>query len=100
MVMAFGIKPAFGAEKESAEPAEEPDNISEKYGLLEIIGAGNQLFATLQDSGTGRQKKISVGKTLDGHIVKSISIDDGIELEKDGEIFTIGIGSFRASSEE
>ena len=94
--VAAAVAKSAPAEKESAEPAEEPDNISEKYGLLEIIGAGNQLFATLQDSGTGRQKKISVGKTLDGHIVKSISIDDGIELEKDGEIFTISVGAFGA----
>jgi type IV pilus biogenesis protein PilP len=82
------------AEPKETEEQGETETISDKYGLREIIGAGNQLFATLENLGTGKQKKISVGKNVDGYIVKSISIDDGVELEKDGETFTIGVGAF------
>jgi chromosome segregation ATPase len=94
------------ARKQSDETAQDGDapepekTIADKYALIEIVGAGNQLVATVENIGTGKQKKISVGKTLDGYAVRSISIDDGAEFEKDGEIFTIGIGSFRAAADE
>ena len=68
--------------------------LSESYALIEIIGAGNQLVATLEHLGTGQQRRLSVGRQLNGFTVKSISIDDGVELERDGERVTIGIGSF------
>ncbi|MDR1071306.1 MAG: hypothetical protein LBL21_01530 [Rickettsiales bacterium] len=75
--------------------------LADKYSLVEIVGAGNQLVATVENIGNGKQKKISVGKTLDGYAVRSISIDDGVEFEKDGEVLTIGIGSFgKGASDE
>ncbi|MDR3208560.1 MAG: hypothetical protein LBT45_01785 [Rickettsiales bacterium] len=72
--------------------------LADRYSLVEIIGAGNQLVATVENVGNGKQKKISVGKKLDGYAVRSISIDDGVEFEKDGEVLTIGIGSFGKSA--
>lgn len=73
-----------GAEKESLD-------IQEKYRLIEIIGAGRQLIATIEDNKTGQRKKISVGKELDGYTIDGISLDEGIVLSKDGEKQTIGV---------
>jgi len=72
----------------------EPAGLAETYSLLEIIGAGNQLVATVEHLGSGQQRRLSVGRQLDGWTVRSISIDDGIEFEKGGEVVTIGIGNF------
>lgn len=55
-----------------------------KYRLINIVGLGNQLQATVEDLATGQNKRISVGKQLDGYTVKSISLNDGIVFEKDG----------------
>ncbi|MDR2770233.1 MAG: type IV pilus biogenesis protein PilP [Rickettsiales bacterium] len=76
--------------------AADDGSISEKYALIEIVGAGSQLFATIENIETGKQKKLSVGKQLDGFTVRSISIDDGVELEKDGELAVLGVGAFGA----
>ena len=73
-----------GIEKESLD-------IQEKYRLIEIIGAGRQLIATIEDNKTGQRKKISVGKELDGYTIDGISLDEGIVLSKDGEKQTIGV---------
>jgi membrane protein involved in colicin uptake len=85
----------------SANEQDAGDTLGDKYALVEIVGAGNQLVATVENIGNGKQKKISVGKNLDGYAVRSISIDDGVEFEKDGEVLTIGIGSFgKGASDE
>jgi type IV pilus biogenesis protein PilP len=73
------------------QPAEENDVIS-KYKLIDIIGFGNQLQATVEDLLTGQRKKISVGKVLDGYTIKSISLDDGVVFEKDDNTETLNIG--------
>lgn len=52
--------------------------IDEKYKLVNVFGVGNQLQATVADLKTGQNKKVSVGRSLDGFTVKSISLDDGI----------------------
>lgn len=60
---------------------EEPQmdiDITSKYRLVNVIGAGSQLQATVADLNTGQNKRISVGKTLDGLTVKSISLYDGV----------------------
>jgi type IV pilus biogenesis protein PilP len=72
---------------------EEQSSIQEKYRLIEIIGAGRQLFATVEDLASGQRKKISVGKTLDGYRVESVSMDEGVVLSKDGETATLGVRS-------
>jgi len=73
-------------------------SLAETYSLLEIIGAGNQLVATVEHLGTGQQRRLSVGRQLDGWTVRSISIDDGIEFERNGDRVTIGIGNFGRGS--
>ncbi|MBO7642939.1 MAG: type IV pilus biogenesis protein PilP [Alphaproteobacteria bacterium] len=64
---------------------EEENPISKKYKLVNVIGAGSQLQATVTDLVTGQNKRISVGKSLDGFVVKSISLDEGVVLVKGGE---------------
>lgn len=73
-----------------------PDNVSEdpvsqKYRLVDIIGAGNQLQATVEDLGTGQRKKISVGKILDGYVIQSISLDEGVVFVKDDVVEMLNI---------
>lgn len=60
-----------------AEDVPEVD-ITKKYRLVNVIGAGAQLQATVEDLSSGQSKRVSVGKTLDGFTVKSISLYDGI----------------------
>lgn len=66
--------------------------ISDKYRLVNVIGAGAQLQATLSDLNTGQTKRIRTGGTLDGFSVKSISLDDGVVFVKDGKTQTLNIG--------
>lgn len=70
-------------------------DLTEQYRLVNVIGAGAQLQATVEDLNTGQNKKVSVGKTLDGYTVKLISLDDGVVLESDGDIQTLNISSNR-----
>lgn len=74
---------------------EEPKQLSfsSKYKLVNVIGAGSQLQATVQDLQTGQNKRISVGKELDGYTVKSISLDDGIVFVKGTETQNLNIGN-------
>ncbi len=69
-------------------------NISDNYKLLNVFGAGNQLQATVSDLITGQNKRISVGKKLDGYTVRAISVDDGIEfVGPDGDIQNLNISN-------
>ncbi len=86
---ALDEKPAPVAK--TAEKKVETD-VSKKYKLINVVGMGNQLQATIEDVATGQNKRIAVGKELDGYIVKSISLNDGIVFEKDGETESLNIG--------
>lgn len=66
---------------------------NKKYKLVNIIGAGTQLQASVQDLETGQNKKLSVGKVLDGYTVKSISLDEGVVVTKDNDTETLNIGN-------
>jgi len=77
------------AKKQDVEVVE--GSIESFYRLVDIIGAGTQLQATLESLNNGQRKKISVGKTLDGYSVKSISLDDGVIFVKDGVTETLNI---------
>lgn len=70
---------------------ERSDLLSDKYKLVNVIGAGNQLQATVVDLNTGQSKRVSVGKTLDGFTVKSISLDDGVVFTKGGETQSLNV---------
>lgn len=66
--------------------------LSNQYKLVNVIGIGDQLQATLEEVATGQNKRVSVGKQINGYIVKSISLNDGIVFEKDGQEENINIG--------
>ena len=74
-----------------ADAPKEESPISKKYKLVNVIGAGSQLQATIADLGTGQNKRISVGRVLDGYVVKSISLDEGVVLVKGGETQTLNV---------
>lgn len=69
------------------------DDIASMYKLVNVMGAGNQLQATLSDLETGQTKRVSVGKTINGFLVKSISLEDGVVFSKDGETQNLNISS-------
>ncbi|MCL1891981.1 MAG: hypothetical protein FWF97_01645 [Alphaproteobacteria bacterium] len=73
----------------TSKPA--PSPINERYRLIEIVGAGRQLFATVEDVTNGQRRKVSVGKNLDDYRVESVSIDEGVVLSKGGEITVLGV---------
>lgn len=84
-------------DEEPAPVAKAPEKkveteVSKKYKLINVVGMGNQLQATIEDVTSGQNKRIAVGKELDGYIVKSISLNDGIVFEKDGETESLNIG--------
>lgn len=81
----------------SSEPVEETE-ISKKYKLINVFGAGAQLQATIQELSNGQNKRISVGKDVDGYIVKSISLDEGVVFSKDGETQTLNVGGQNKAS--
>ena len=70
---------------------EEENPVSKKYKLLNVVGTGSQLQATVADLTTGQNKRISVGKVLDGFVVKSISLDEGVVLVRGGEKQTLNV---------
>lgn len=76
-----------------AEETKADAGIEKNYKLLNVFGAGSQLQATVQDLSSGQNKKLTVGKMLDGYKVKSISLDDGVVFVKDGETETLNIGN-------
>lgn len=78
--------------KPKKQPKYEEVDFSKKYKLINVIGVDNQLQATVEEMSTGQNKRISVGKELDGYTVKSISLNDGIIFEKDGETESLNIG--------
>ena len=83
-------QPVVAVQKE--QPKQEEADVSKKYKLINVAGVGNQLQATVTEIATGQNKRISVGKELDGYIVKSISLNEGIVFEKDGETESLNIG--------
>jgi len=66
--------------------------IDKKYRLINLVGVGGNLQATLEDLTNGQNKRVESGKIVDGYTIKSISVDEGIVFEKDGEIQTLNIG--------
>lgn len=85
------VRPAVQRETKTEEQPQEP--ISKKYRLVDIIGAGNQLQATVEDIEVGQRKKLSVGRSLDGYTIRSISLDDGVVFVKDDIVQTLNIGN-------
>ena len=74
------------------QPKKQDTNITKKYKLINVVGVDNQLQATIEDVVSGQNRRIAVGKELDGYIVKSISLNEGIVFEKDGIEESLNIG--------
>ena len=86
-------EPAPATQERSAKQTRsEPQNVSAKYRLVNVVGIGNQLQATVEEIATGQNKRIAVGRQLDGYTVKSISLNDGIIFEKDGFSENLSVG--------
>ncbi len=65
---------------------------SKNWRLVNVVGAGAQLQATVEDLTSGQKRRVSVGKTLDGMTVKTISLYDGVVLvDKDGNTQVLNI---------
>lgn len=73
--------------------SDEATDLADKYKLVNVIGAGDQLQATISDLKSGQTKRIGVGKSLDGFVVKSISLDEGVVFVKDGKTQTLNVGA-------
>lgn len=84
-------QPQYVVVEQEVEPEPQPKLVS-KYRLINVIGVGNQLQATLEELSTGQNKRISVGKKLDGYTIKSISLNEGIVFEKDGVVENLNVG--------
>ena len=84
--------PAYKPSVQKLQQSDEVASLNGKYKLVNIVGMGNQLQATLQEISSGQNKRVSVGKELDGFTVKSISLNDGIVFEKDGVLENLNIG--------
>ncbi|MBO7644839.1 MAG: hypothetical protein J6S57_00875 [Alphaproteobacteria bacterium] len=79
-------------DEENTEIINEPKQITGKYKMINLVGVGNQLLATVQDVSSGQNIRLAVGKQLDGYTVKSISLVDGIVFEKNGKSEYLNIG--------
>jgi type IV pilus biogenesis protein PilP len=87
------LSPDLEPRKQELKKEDTPaESVAEKYALIDIIGAGRQLQATVRDLDNGQRKKVSVGRELDGYVVKSISLDDGVVFAKDGATETLNVG--------
>ena len=81
------------AKVQMAEEVADVD-IARKYRLVNVIGAGSQLQATVEDLNSGQAKRVSVGKKLDDWTVKSISLDDGIVfVSPNGEVQNLNVSN-------
>ena len=78
-------------ESDKKETQDEESPITKKYKLVNVIGAGSQLQATIADLKTGQNKRVSVGRVLDGYVVKSISLDEGVVLVRGSEVQTLNV---------
>ena len=78
---------------EKNETVKPETDLTKKYKLVNVIGAGAQLQATITDLSSGQTKRVGVGKALDGYTVKSISLDEGVVFVKDGNTQTLNVGT-------
>lgn len=87
--------PADEPRKTAAVSNTESADIGRTYRLVNIVGAGGQLQATLEYVSTGQRRKLYVGQKIenDMYTVKSISLADGVTFEaNDGTTERLNIG--------
>ncbi len=74
------------------EEVNEGEKLSDTYRVLDIYGAGNELFVTIENMKNTQKRKLQVGKQLpNGYEVKSISLDDGVTFKKGNDSQTLGV---------
>lgn len=75
------------------EDGDEPTGVDfgAQYRLVNVIGAGSQLQATIENLDTGQNKIISVGRVVDGYSVKSISLDEGVVFTNGQDTQTLNV---------
>lgn len=83
----------YVVQTEKTEEKEQEIDFNTSYKLVNVFGSGSQLQATIKDLKSGQNKRISVGKNVDGYTVKSISLYDGVVFEKDGNTQTLNVVS-------
>ena len=66
-------------------------DFGDQYRLVNVIGAGAQLQATIENLATGQNRTISVGKVVDGYTVTSISLDEGVVFSDGNDTQTLNI---------
>lgn len=71
---------------------EKPAEPTHKYTLVNIMGIEDKIQLTLVNNETGQKNIVSVGDTFDGYTVKSISLEEGIVVEKNGVVEDLDIG--------
>ena len=78
-----------------SKPEEVPlVDITKKYRLVNVVGAGSQLQATIEDLDSGQSRRISVGRDVDGFTVKSISLYDGVVfVDPEGVTQTLNVSN-------
>jgi type IV pilus biogenesis protein PilP len=83
-----------GASVSVSEKTQLLNDIAKSYRLVNVVGAGSQLQATVEDLSSGQTKRVSVGKVLDGWKVKSISLDEGVVFVNDeGETQNLNVSN-------
>lgn len=90
-------KSSKSTKKSSSKDSDDDEDgvdITKLYRLVNVIGAGSQLQATVEDLKSGQSKRISVGRTLNGLTVKSISLYDGVVfVDADGKTQNLNISN-------
>ena len=66
-------------------------NFDKSYRLVNVIGAGAQLQATIENLATGQNRTVSVGKVVDGYTVQSISLDEGVVFTNGEDTQTLNV---------
>ena len=88
-----------GARQAAPEPKEPEDNsnapISQRFKLIEIVGVGRQLQATIEEISTGQKRRVWVGRGIEDYDIQSISLDDGVVFVRDGITEALSISSGR-----
>ena len=86
-------KQTVSTETYSDEEKTDDVKFADVYRLVNVFGSGSQLQATIKDLNTGQNKRIAVGKKVDGYTVKSISLYEGVVFEKDGDVQILNVVS-------
>ncbi len=82
-----------GEEKNKIQPRINKPRIESKhkYKLIKITGSDENLRGEVLETQSGRKKFVFIGGLVDGAVVKSVSGDGKIVVEKDGESQSLDI---------